>query len=41
MEEYTRWQKTLNRAIALNVPKLNTKRFMTLTGYDSIKEYKD
>ena len=35
MEEYNRWHKTLNRAIALNVPKLNTQRFKTLTGYDS------
>ena len=41
MEEYNRWQKTLDRAIALNVPKLNTKRFLTLTGYDSVKEYED
>jgi hypothetical protein len=41
MEEYNRWRTTLDKAIALNVPKLNTKRFMTLTGYDSVQEYKD
>ncbi len=41
MEEYNRWQKTLDKAIALNIPKLNTKRFLTLTGYDSVKEYEE
>ena len=41
MEEYNRWRNTLNRAIALNVPKLNTRRFRTLTGYDNVREYED
>jgi len=39
MEEYKRWHATLNKAIALNIPKLNTKRFLTLTGYNVTKEY--
>ncbi|MBL7221127.1 MAG: hypothetical protein ISS69_13500 [Phycisphaerae bacterium] len=41
MEEYNRWQKVLGQAIALNVPKLNTKRFLTLTGYETVREYED
>ncbi|MDP6545738.1 MAG: hypothetical protein QGH60_17280 [Phycisphaerae bacterium] len=41
MEEYNRWRKTLDKAIALNVPKLNTRRFLTLTGYESVREYED
>jgi|GEM_PF-2980219 len=41
MEEYNRWRKTLDTAIALNVPKLNTRRFLTLTGYETVREYED
>ena len=41
MEEYNRWRKTLDQAIALNVPKLNTRRFLTLTGYETVREYED
>ena len=41
MEEYNRWRNTLDKAIALNVPKLNTKRFLTLTGYETVREYED
>ncbi len=39
IEEYNRWKTTLDKAIALNVPILNTNRFLTLTGYDTVKEY--
>ena len=41
MEEYNRWHKTLDRAVALNVPKLNTRRFLTLTGYETVREYEE
>jgi len=41
MEEYNRWRNTLDKAIALNVPKLNTRRFLTLTGYETVREYED
>jgi len=41
MEEYNRWRKTLDKAIALNVPKLNTRRFLTLTGYETAREYEN
>jgi hypothetical protein len=41
MEEYRRWKATLDAAIALNIPKLNTKRFLTFTGYDAVPEYQD
>jgi hypothetical protein len=39
MAEFDRWKGTLDKAITLNVPKLNTRRFLTLTGYDTVKEY--
>jgi len=41
MQEYEQWLKMRDRAIALNVPKLNTRRFLILTGYDSTPEYKN
>jgi hypothetical protein len=41
MEEYTRWRSTLDKAISLNVPKLNTRRFLTLTGYEAVRRYEE
>ena len=40
-EEYNRWHKTLSRAVVLNIPKLNTRRFMTLIGYETVREYEE
>jgi len=39
MEEYKRWHDTANLAVELNVPKLNTKRFLALTGYEPRRIY--
>ncbi|MCP4377263.1 MAG: hypothetical protein GY794_13940 [bacterium] len=41
MEEYNSWRGVLDKAISLNVPKLNTKRFLTLTGYEAVRRYEE
>ncbi|MDP6542747.1 MAG: hypothetical protein QGH60_02085 [Phycisphaerae bacterium] len=38
---YKRWHETLNEAIKLNVAILNTRRFIALTGYETLREYED
>ncbi len=39
--EHNRWRKILDEAIKMNVAILNTRRFIALTGYESLPEYED